>query len=268
MGKLIQSVFSGKNVLSMPEHISPGTLYIISTPIGNLEDLSRRAERILGGVQVIAAEDTRTTGILLRHLGLHVPMVSCFSHNERRRAEELVVRMRAGDAVALVTDAGTPGVSDPAYAVIRRAVSAGLTVVPVPGPSAALAALVASGLPTDRFVFEGFLPLKKGRQSKWKQLATEERTIIVYESPQRIVRAVEEVLEHLGNRHIAVARELTKKFEEVVRGLAAEVLKSLRERSPRGEFVLVIAGSGFKSGIGREDGDGQGETNSSTAQET
>jgi 16S rRNA (cytidine1402-2'-O)-methyltransferase len=154
--------------------------------------------------------------------------------------------MKGGASVAVVTDAGTPGISDPAYRLIREAVRGGFTVIPVPGASALLAALVASGFPADRFVFEGFLPLKKGRRTRWERLKEEERTIVVYESPQRIVRALEELVEILGDRRVAVARELTKKFEEVLRGRASEVLKHLREKLPRGEIVLVIAGTGYR----------------------
>ncbi len=230
----------------MPDSSSAGTLYIVSTPIGNLDDMTIRAVKILGQVDLIAAEDTRTSSILLKHFDIRKPMVSYFSHNEARRATQLVHDLAEGRNVALITDAGTPGISDPAYTVIREALSAGIPVVPIPGPSAALAALVTSGLPMDRFVFEGFLPLKKGRQTRWKSLLLEERTMVVYESPQRIVKAVEELILHLGDRRIAVGRELTKKFEEVTRGKASAVLKRLQSREPRGEYVIVIAGTGFR----------------------
>ena len=177
----------------MAEELRLGTLYVVSTPNGNLEDVSRRAARILADVDLIAAEDTRTTGILLNHLSVRTPMISYYSHNEARRVPELLARLRGGARVAVVTDAGTPGISDPAYLLIREAVAAGIGVIAVPGPSAVLAALVASGLPTDRFVFEGFLPLKKGRRTRWEQLRGEERTIVLYEAPQRVARALEEV---------------------------------------------------------------------------
>ncbi|HEX9006489.1 MAG TPA: 16S rRNA (cytidine(1402)-2'-O)-methyltransferase, partial [Bacteroidota bacterium] len=208
----------------MGEEIQPRTLYVVSTPIGNLGDISRRAERILGGVDLIAAEDTRTTGVLLNHLAIRRPLISYFSRNAAGRTPQLLDRLKAGASIAVVTDAGTPGISDPAYALIRDAVEAGIPVVPVPGASALLAALVASGLPPDRFVFEGFLPLKKGRRTRWERLRDEERTIVVYESPLRIVRTLEELIGQLGDRRVAVARELTKKFEEVQRGPASEVL--------------------------------------------
>ncbi len=230
----------------MSEEVQPRTLYVVSTPIGNLDDISRRAVRILGGVDLIAAEDTRTTGVLLHHLEIHKPLLSYYSRNSASRTPQLLDRLRAGASVAVVTDAGTPGISDPAYALIRDAVGAGIPVIPVPGASAVLAALVASGLPPDRFVFEGFLPLKKGRRTRWERLRDEERTIVVYESALRIARTLEELLECLGDRRVAVARELTKKFEEVQRGPASDVLARLRERPARGEVVLVIAGTGFR----------------------
>ncbi len=232
----------------MPDSSPAGTLFIVSTPIGNLDDMTIRAVKVLGEVDLIAAEDTRTSGILLKHFDIRKPMVSYFSYNEARRSEKLVRALHEGRNVALITDAGTPGISDPAYVVIREAISEGIAVVPIPGPSAALAALVASGLPMDRFVFEGFLPLKKGRQTRWKSLVQEERSIVIYESPQRIVKAVEELIQHLGDRRIAVGRELTKKFEEVVRGKASVVLKHLQAREPRGEYVVVIAGTDYKDG--------------------
>jgi 16S rRNA (cytidine1402-2'-O)-methyltransferase len=224
-----------------------GTLFVVSTPIGNLEDITYRAVRVLRETDIVAAEDTRTTNFLLKHFDIRKPMVSYFSHNETQKADRLVRAMLQGQNVALVTDAGTPGISDPAYVVIRQAVAAGIAVVPVPGPSAPLAALVASGLPMDRFVFEGFLPLKKGRQTRWTELRNEERTIVLFESPLRIVKAIEELIAHLGDRQIAVVREVTKKFEEVLRGNAIDVLARLKARAPRGEYVIVVAGTGYKS---------------------
>jgi 16S rRNA (cytidine1402-2'-O)-methyltransferase len=190
----------------MSETIQPGTLYVVSTPIGNLEDITLRAINILRGVDIVAAEDTRKTKFLLDHLGLHKPLVSYYSQVEQRRTPELLARLAEGKSVAVVTDAGTPGISDPASVLIRGALEKGLGVVPVPGPAALLAALVVSGLPMDRFVFEGFLPVKKGRKSKWEHLRLEERTIIIYESPFRIVKTLEDLLQYLGDRPIAVAR--------------------------------------------------------------
>lgn len=226
-----------------PNDPHPGTLYIVATPIGNLEDITLRALRILRGVTVIAAEDTRTTHVLLRAHGITTPCISCYSANERRRIPELLDRMERGESVALVSDAGTPGVSDPAALVVAAAVEAGITVVPVPGASAVLSALVASGLRIDRFHFEGFLPIKKRRQTRLRALATEARTIILYESVHRLVRTLADLEAHLGNRRIAVCRELTKKFEEIRRGSIADMRAHFAAHAPRGEFVLVVAGA-------------------------
>lgn len=226
----------------MSETIEPGVLYIVSTPIGNLDDITLRAIRILEGVHLIAAEDTRTTRVLLDHLKISKPLLSYYSYNETRRAPELIDHLNDGKAVALVTDAGTPGISDPAFALIRAALDHGRRVIPIPGASAVLAALIVSGLPTDRFVFEGFLPTKKGRRTKLEQLRDEDRTIVIYESPFRITRTVEDVRQYFGERKVAVARELTKKFEEVVRGTPSRVLEELKKKTPRGEYVLVIEG--------------------------
>ena len=237
----------------MSEEIRRGALYVVSTPIGNLDDITRRAVRVLGEVDLIAAEDTRTTRVLLDHLGVKKPLVSYFSRNERRRSRELVDGMRRGESVALVTDAGTPGISDPAWAVVRESIDAGIPVVPLPGPSALLAALVISGLPTDRFVFEGFLPLKKGRKTRLETLAAEPRTIVLYESPHRIARTLDEVRGAMGDRQIALVREVTKKFEEVQRGAVSEVIAALRDRPPRGEYVLVIAGTSYRDGVSGTD---------------
>jgi len=226
----------------MSETIQRGALYVVSTPIGNLDDISHRAVRILSGVDLIAAEDTRTSRILLSHIGVDKPLISFFSHNERRRLPALVEMLRAGQSIALITDAGTPGVSDPAFSIVREAVTNGLPVIPVPGASALLAALVSSGLPMDRFVFEGFLPLKKGRKKRLEFLRTEKRTIVLYESPHRLRKTLEELLGYLGDRQVAVAREMTKKFEEVVRGNLSDVTSRFRTKEPRGEFVIVVAG--------------------------
>ncbi len=228
----------------MKETIAAGALYLVSTPIGNLQDITRRAVQVLTDVECVAAEDTRTTRILLDHLGIAKPLVSYYSRNEVRRVPELVERLRRGDSVALVTDAGTPGISDPAFVIVREALRNGFRVVPVPGASALLAALVASGLPMDRFVFEGFLPVKKGRRKRIEQLRGEARTIVLYEAPHRIRKTLQELHEALGGeRAVAVARELTKKFEEVQRGTLAEVLLRLGEKEPRGEYVIVLAGA-------------------------
>lgn len=226
----------------MSETIQHGVLYIVSTPIGNLEDITRRAVTILSGVDLIAAEDTRTTRILLSHLGIEKPLISYFVQNEMRRVPELIQRLQLGSAVALVTDAGTPGISDPAYALIRAALQNEIRVIPVPGASALLAALVASGLPTERFVFEGFLPHKKGRKTRIGLLKHETRTIVLYESPHRIERTLRELTAELGARTAVLARELTKKFEEVRRGTLVQLLESVQTNPPKGEIVLVVDG--------------------------
>jgi len=226
----------------MKETIAPGTLYIVSTPIGNLEDITRRAVEILAGVDSIAAEDTRTTRVLLGHLGISKPLLSYYAHNEVRRIPELITRLRRGESLALVTDAGTPGISDPAFAIVREALRNGCRVIPVPGASALLAALVVSGLPTDRFVFEGFLPAKKGRRGRIERLRGEKRTIVLYESPHRLLRTLRDLHGVLGERSVAVARELTKKFEEVERGAFPDVLRAVERKEPRGEYVIVVSG--------------------------
>jgi 16S rRNA (cytidine1402-2'-O)-methyltransferase len=227
----------------MTEEIVRGSLYVISTPIGNLGDISARAAKILEGVDAVAAEDTRTSRVLLDSLGITRPMVSFHSYNEQRRTPELIERMRAGDTIGLITDAGTPGISDPAYVLVRDAIEAGIRVIPVPGASALLAALVASGLPMDRFVFEGFLPLKKGRKTRLEKIAAEEKTVVLYESPHRLQRTLRELQAAMGERRVAVARELTKKFEEIFRGTLAQAAVRFAEKEPRGEFVIVIEGS-------------------------
>jgi len=226
----------------MSEEIQRGTLYIVSTPIGNLDDITLRAIKILSSVDLIAAEDTRTTRVLLNHFQIQKPLVSYFNYNEARRTPELIGKMKDGLAIALVSDAGTPGISDPSYRVIRGAIDEGIPIVAIPGPSAFLPALIASGLPMDRFVFEGFLPVKKGRKTLLEKLRTEERTIILYESPHRLPRTLGDLLETLGDRRISVSRELTKKFEETVRGTISSAIAHFAAHAIRGEFVLVISG--------------------------
>ncbi len=226
----------------MTETIQPGTLYVVSTPIGNLGDITHRALHILGNVDVIAAEDTRTSRVLLDHYGITTPLVSYFLQNELRRIPELVQRLKTGGSVAVVSDAGTPGISDPAFALVRAALQEGAQVISVPGASAMLTALVASGLPTERFVFEGFLPHKKGRKTRIGQIAGEPRTVVLYESPHRIERTLGDLAEAMGDRRAVLARELTKKFEEMRRGTVSELLDGVRNAPPRGEIVLVIEG--------------------------
>jgi 16S rRNA (cytidine1402-2'-O)-methyltransferase len=222
----------------------PGTLYVVATPIGNLEDITLRALSVLRAVDLVAAEDTRKTAQLLRHFDLSVPLLSYHDHNETARAPELVQRLRDGASIALVTTAGTPCISDPGYRVVAAAAKAGIPVVPVPGPSAAAAALSASGLPTDAFVFEGFLSKKPGkRAARLKALATDPRTLILYESPQRILALVESMLPVFGNRPAVLARELTKRYEEFVRGGLGDILAILRQRGGiKGECTLLVAG--------------------------
>jgi 16S rRNA (cytidine1402-2'-O)-methyltransferase len=248
----------------MKEEIIKGALYVVATPIGNLEDISRRAAAILEGVDCVAAEDTRTSGVLLAHLGIKKPMVSYHSYNERRRVTDLVDRLRHGETIAVVTDAGTPSISDPAFALVRAAVDAGVRVIPIPGASAVLAALVASGLPTDRFVFEGFLPLKKGRATRLRLLKDEARTIVVYEAPHRVERTLQDLATALGDRQAVLARELTKKFEEIRRGSLSDLLEGVRRKAPRGEIVLVIQGANggksFRESFHAEDSGSRIET--------
>jgi 16S rRNA (cytidine1402-2'-O)-methyltransferase len=222
-----------------------GTLFVVGTPIGNLADLSQRARETLARADVIAAEDTRRTGRLLAGLGLPKrPIVSNFEGNERERAGELVERLRDGASIALVTDGGMPSVSDPGYRLVAAALDAGIDVRVVPGPSAAIAALVASGLPTDRFAFEGFLPrARAARLARLRALASEPRTLVAFESPKRVRAALADLIEAMGDRQVAVARELTKLHEEVLRGRASEVLPRLGDADPKGELVLVLAGA-------------------------
>src|SRR5688572_6836744 len=220
----------------------PGKLYVISTPIGNLEDMTFRAVRHLREVQLVACEDTRQTRKLLTHYGIETATISYHEHNEAARARELVERMVSGQDVAIVSDAGTPLVSDPGYRLVRAAVDAGIVVIPVPGASAILAALASSGLPSDAFRFGGFLPAKSGQRRRLlEELADERATLIFYETPHRIVQALEDIHATLGNRLVAVARELTKVHEELLRGTALELAAILRERATiKGEMTLLI----------------------------
>jgi 16S rRNA (cytidine1402-2'-O)-methyltransferase len=225
-------------------HVSPGTLYVVSTPIGNLEDMTYRAVKVLSQVDLIAAEDTRTSGVLLKRYEIHKPMVSYYNYNEARRTPELIERLKAGASIALIADAGTPGISDPAYRIVHVALAENIPVVPIPGASAVLAALVVAGLPMERFVFEGFLPVKKGRSTRLRELKSEQRTMVFYESPHRLLRTLRDLQETFGNRPAAVARELTKKFEETRRGKLSELLDHFSRASIKGEFVIVLSGPG------------------------
>ena len=218
-------------------------LYIVPTPIGNLDDITLRAVEVLRRVDFILAEDTRTTSFLLRHLGIEKKLYSHHKFNEHATVQLVADTIAAGRDAALVSDAGTPGISDPGFLLVRTCVEAGIEVETLPGATALIPALVQSGFPCDRFCFEGFLPQKKGRSKQLQRLADEERTMIFYESPFRVVKCLEQFAEVFGpDRPVSVSRELTKKFEETVRGTIAEVLEHFRANEPRGEFVLVVAG--------------------------
>jgi 16S rRNA (cytidine1402-2'-O)-methyltransferase len=229
----------------MPERAAPGTLYVVATPIGNLEDLTLRALRILREADLVACEDTRRTGALLRAHGVKTPTTSYFEHNERRKGVRILEVLRSGRSVALVSDAGTPGVSDPGFRLVRDARSEGLPVVPVPGPSAAIAALSVSGLPTDRFLFVGFLPARPGpRRGALEELAGFPSTLVFYESPVRVAEALLDMSSILGDREAFLCREATKVHEEYLRGRLLELRDRLLARgTAKGEIVLVVAGA-------------------------
>jgi 16S rRNA (cytidine1402-2'-O)-methyltransferase len=217
-----------------------GVLYIVSTPIGNLEDITLRALRILKEVSLIAAEDTRLTRKLLTHYNISTPTVSYYEHNRFTRIPKIIDHLSTEKDVAVVTDAGTPGISDPAYKLIRAAIESGNRIEAIPGPSASITALTASGLPTDRFIFEGFLPHKKGRKAKLTRLSAIEATVIFYESPKRIIRTLKDILEFMGDRPAVIGRELTKLHEEMIRGNVSKLLSHFTQKTPRGEFVIMI----------------------------
>ena len=220
-----------------------GTLYLVATPIGTLEDITRRALRVLGEVDRVAAEDTRRTRVLLDHYGIATPVESLFEHNERARVPGLIRRLEAGERLAVVTDAGSPAVADPGYPLVRAAIAAGIRVESVPGPSAPIAALQVSGFPTDAFAFVGFLPVKRGaRRRRLEEWSRRRETIVAFESPHRIDACLEDVDAVWGERPVALARELTKVFEEVLRGSAREVRAALTADRRRGEMVLVLSG--------------------------
>jgi 16S rRNA (cytidine1402-2'-O)-methyltransferase len=222
--------------------LTSATLYLVATPIGNLEDITLRALRVLKECDVVAAEDTRRTGQLLKHFGLSKPLLSYFQFNEARRSEEIIERLRRGEKIALVTDAGSPGISDPGERVVKAAIAAGFRVEAVPGACALVAGLTASGLPTDEFHFIGFLPHKSGqRRNKLESLKAFDGTLVLYESPYRIEKVLTELNEVFPDRQVVLARELTKKFEEFLRGTPAELLQRTKQRSLKGEFVVMIA---------------------------
>ena len=218
-------------------------LYVVPTPIGNLEDITLRAINVLKEVDFILAEDTRTTSHLLRHLGIEKPMHSHHKFNEHATVGRVAEAINNGRDVALVSDAGTPGISDPGFLLVRKCVEEGIEVVTLPGATALIPAVVQSGFPCDRFCFEGFLPQKKGRMKRLQELALEPRTLVLYESPYRVVKCLEQLAETFGEeRRVAVVREITKKFEETVRGTIAEALEHFRSHEPKGEFVIVVEG--------------------------
>ncbi|MND72489.1 Ribosomal RNA small subunit methyltransferase I [compost metagenome] len=221
-----------------------GVLFVVPTPVGNLEDITLRAIRLLKEAELIYSEDTRVTKKLLSHLEITGKQIIPFhAHNEHKQLERSVQTVRENQCTVLVSDAGTPAISDPGFLLVRACVEAGLEVTCLPGPTAFVPALVASGFPCDRFVYEGFLPHKKGRQTKWLSYKEEERTVVLYESPHRIVKALEECVNFLGaDREVCVAREISKLFEQFVRGKAEDVLKHFQQTPPKGEIVLLIKG--------------------------
>ena len=220
-----------------------GILYIVPTPVGNMEDMTFRAIRVLKEVDLVLAEDTRTSGILLKHYEIRNQLMSHHKFNEHGTSAGIVSRLLAGENVALISDAGTPGISDPGFFLVREAVRAGVEVQCLPGATAFVPALVASGLPCDRFVFEGFLPQKKGRQTRLESLRDEQRTMVFYESPYRLVKTLQQLAEVFGSdRQVSVCREISKVHEESVRGTLAEVIAHFQEREPKGEFVIVVEG--------------------------
>lgn len=221
-----------------------GTLYIVPTPVGNMEDMTMRAIRILKEADLVLAEDTRTSGILLKHFDIQNHLMSHHKFNEHGTSAGIVQRLKGGQTVALISDAGTPGISDPGFYLVREAVREGIEVQTLPGATAFVPALVSSGLPCDRFCFEGFLPQKKGRQTRLQQLADEQRTMIFYESPYRVVKTLQQFAEVFGSdRQVSVCREISKVHEESVRGTIAEVIAHFTETEPRGEIVIIVEGN-------------------------
>jgi 16S rRNA (cytidine1402-2'-O)-methyltransferase len=222
---------------------SAGTLYLVATPLGNLEDITLRAIRILQEVDLIACEDTRTSGVLLKRFEIHKPLISYHNFNERQAAEKIIGRVIAGENVALISDAGTPSISDPGFVIVREAVRNNVTVVAIPGPVAMVTALAVSGLPTDAFIFYGFLPQTQGkRRAILESLAERRETLIFYESPFKIHRLLDDIAAVIGNRQVALCRELTKKFEEIIRGDIETLRTTLTDRKLKGEITLVVEG--------------------------
>jgi len=219
------------------------SLYLVPTPIGNLEDITYRAVRILGEVDLILAEDTRTSGKLLKHYNIGTNRQSYHIFNEHKTVQSLVARLLAGERMALITDAGTPGISDPGFLLIRECIRENINVECLPGATAFVPALVKSGLPSDRFTFEGFLPHKKGRASRIAELSTEHRTLVFYESPHRLLKTLRQLQESFGDRNASVSRELTKIHEETINGMLSDLIQHFEQQSPRGELVLIVEGA-------------------------
>jgi 16S rRNA (cytidine1402-2'-O)-methyltransferase len=224
--------------------LEPG-LYLVGTPIGNLRDITQRAIDTLGEVDLIASEDTRKTGILLKKYNIKKRLISYYDYNKIEKTPLIIKKIKEGERIALVSDAGTPGIQDPGFYLVREAIKENIRVISIPGPIALISALIVSGLPTDRFCFEGFLPRRSGRRkTKMKELIEREDTIIFYEVPHRLIPFLKDLLEIFGDRRVAIARELTKKFEEIRRGKISEILSHYEEKKPRGEFVIVMEGYG------------------------
>ncbi len=220
-----------------------GILYIVSVPIGNLEDITLRALRILKEVDLIAAEDTRHTKKLLNHYGIHKPMVSYHEHNETQMDKLLITKLSEGANIAIVSDSGTPVISDPGYTIVNACIKEGIKIVPIPGPSSLLASVVVSGFPLHNFVYEGFLPPKKIRRiKKLVSLSDEKRTMVFFETPHRLVKSLSDLLEIFGDREIVIANDLTKMFEEIYRGTISNAIQKYCESKPKGEFTLVVKG--------------------------
>ena len=222
-----------------------GTLYVVGTPIGNLADLTYRAETILKAVDLIAAEDTRTSRKLLGHYNISTPLVAYHDNNEINQAKKLFDKLNKGDSIAIISDAGTPGISDPGYRIVNLASKENIEVVTIPGPSAVTAALSVSGIPTDHFYFEGFLPPKKGRKTRFELLESLPATVVIFESPQRVIRTLKDIHNYWGNRIISVCRELTKIYEETLLGTVTDAEIYFSKSKPKGEFVLLVAKKGY-----------------------
>ena len=223
--------------------VEPGKLYLVPTPIGNLADMTYRAVEVLKQVDLILAEDTRTSGVLLKHYEINTPAQSFHAHNEHKKVDEAIEKLKGGTSIAQISDAGTPGISDPGFLLVRAALANNIAVDSLPGATAFVPALIKSGFPSERFVFEGFLPHKKGRQTRIEAMKDESRTAIFYESPHRLLKTLQQFKEILGERNVSVSRELTKKFEETITGSIDDVLTHFESKSIKGEFVIVLEGA-------------------------